>query len=142
MHLKIHNGGRIRTTLSNKSYGLRFTTVNVPFLCSNILKAPTSGVYISKLIQYFRACISDHDFFDRGSLLTLKLLKKWSLKTNPSKMLRIPSQVGWQWWSIYFIKKRRIWCNFCIHNPFLFLSNIIYRIKLINGVLRTRVTCP
>ena len=34
------------------------------------------GVYISQLIRYSRACISYHDFLDRGLLLTRKLLNQ------------------------------------------------------------------
>ena len=38
--------------------------------------APAYGVHISKLIRYSRACISYHDFLDRGLLLTRKLLNQ------------------------------------------------------------------
>ena len=47
-----------------------------PFICSNIPTAPANGVYISHVILYSRACGSFYDFFDRGSLLTKKLLKQ------------------------------------------------------------------
>jgi hypothetical protein len=47
-----------------------------PFICSNIPTAPAYGVYISHVILYSRACGSFFDFFDRGLLLTKKLLKQ------------------------------------------------------------------
>ena len=46
------------------------------FLSSNIPAAPAYGVYIFQLIRYFRACISYHDFLDRGLMLTRKLLNQ------------------------------------------------------------------
>ena len=50
--------------------------MNFPFICSNIPAAPAYGVYISQMIRYSRACGSYQDFFDRGLLLTRKLLNK------------------------------------------------------------------
>ena len=37
------------------------------------------GVCIFQLIWYYRACISYHDFLNRGLLLTRKLLNQWFL---------------------------------------------------------------
>jgi hypothetical protein len=47
---------------------------NASCLCSNIPTAPVCGVYVSQLMQYFRACGCYQDFRDRGLLLTRKLL--------------------------------------------------------------------
>ena len=43
---------------------------------SFIPAASAYGVYLSKLIQYFRGCGSYRDFLDRGLLLTMKLLNQ------------------------------------------------------------------
>ena len=58
------------------NYTSNFPIVNFPFICSNIPVAPAYVVYISQLIRYFRACGSNHDFLDRGLLLTRKLLNQ------------------------------------------------------------------
>ena len=66
----------LKTKLYDKKDDFSFSTVNFPFLSSNIQAAPAYGVYISQLIRYSRACISYHDFLDRGLLLTRKVLNK------------------------------------------------------------------
>ena len=76
LHLEIDNEGRLKTKLYDKSDDFSFPIVNFPFLSSNIPAASAYGVYISQLIRYSRACISYHDFFDRGLLLTRMLLKQ------------------------------------------------------------------
>ena len=70
LHLEIDNEGRLKTKLYDKRDDFSFLIVNFPFLSSNITAAPAYGVYISQLIRYSRACISYHDFLDRGLLLT------------------------------------------------------------------------
>ena len=59
-----------------KTGDFNFPIVNFPFICSNIPAAPAYGVYISQMIRYSRACGSYQDFFDRGLLLTRKLLNQ------------------------------------------------------------------
>ena len=76
LHLEIDNEGRLKTKLYDKRDNFSFPIVNFPFLSSNIPAAPAYGVYISQLIRYSRACISYHDFLDRGLLLTRKLLNQ------------------------------------------------------------------
>ena len=71
--LEIDNEGRLKTKLHDKRDDFSFPIVNFPFLSSNIPASPAHGVYISQLIRYSRACISYHDFLDRGLLLTRKL---------------------------------------------------------------------
>ena len=73
LHLEIDSEGRLRTKLYDKKADFNFSIVNFPFKCSNIPAAPASGVYISQLIRYSRACGSYHDFLDRELLLTRKL---------------------------------------------------------------------
>jgi hypothetical protein len=72
LHLEIDSEGRLRT----KFYDENFPIVNFPFICSNIPAAPAYGVNISQMIRYSRACGSYQDFFDRGLLLTRKLLNQ------------------------------------------------------------------
>jgi hypothetical protein len=72
LHLEIDSQGRLRTTLYDKRDDFNFPIVNFPFICNNIPAAPTYGVYISQLIRYSKTC----DIFDRGLLLTRKLLNQ------------------------------------------------------------------
>lgn len=76
LHLEIDNKGWLKTKLYDKRDDFSFPIVNFPFLSSNFPAAPAYGVYISQLIRYSRACISYHDFLDRGLLLTRKLLNQ------------------------------------------------------------------
>ena len=76
LHFEIASACRLRTKLDDKWNYFNFPIVNFPSLCSNIPEAPVYGVYISKLIRYFRACGSYQDFLERGLLLTKKLLNK------------------------------------------------------------------
>ena len=48
--------GQLRTKLYDKRDDFNFLIVNFPFICSRIPAAPEYAVYISHLIQYFRAC--------------------------------------------------------------------------------------
>jgi hypothetical protein len=50
-----------------------FAIVNFPFLCSNTQLSPVYGVYISKLIQYTRACYA----YDNNTKLMLQVFKSW-----------------------------------------------------------------
>jgi hypothetical protein len=68
IHLEIDSEDRVRTKLYDKRGDFNFL-----FMCSNILAAPTHGVYISWSIRYFRAGISYNDILDRRLLLTWKL---------------------------------------------------------------------
>jgi hypothetical protein len=79
---------------------INFPILNFPFICSNIPAAPAYGVYISQLIRYSRACGSYHNFFDRGLLLTRKLLNLGYVEVITSKVLRLPPWLGWPLWNI------------------------------------------
>jgi hypothetical protein len=57
--------GRLRTKFYDKRDNFNFPIVNFQFICSNIPAAPAYGVYLSQLIQYFRACGSYQDFLSR-----------------------------------------------------------------------------
>jgi hypothetical protein len=64
------------------------TTVNFPFICSNIPAAPAYGIYISQLMRYSKVCGSYQDFLDRGLLLTRKLLHQGFLLVKLKSSLR------------------------------------------------------
>ena len=65
-----------------------FPIVNVPFICSSIPAAPAYVVYDSQLIRYSRACVLFKDFFDRGLLLSRKLLNRGFLLKKLKSSLR------------------------------------------------------
>jgi len=58
------------------------STVNYPFLDSNIPSSPAYGVYMWQLIRYSRTCNSYQDFLHRSILLTRKLLSQGFIKTR------------------------------------------------------------
>ena len=78
----------MQTKLYDKRDDFNFAIVNFPFICSNITTAPAYAVYISQLMRYSRACGSYQDFFDRGLLLTRKLLNQWFLLVKLKSSLR------------------------------------------------------
>jgi hypothetical protein len=88
LHLKIDSEGRFRTNLYDKRDDFNFPTVNFPFICNNIPTTPAYGVYISQMIRYSRACGSYQDIFDRGLLLSRKLLNQWFLLVKLKSSLR------------------------------------------------------
>ena len=88
LHLEIDSEGWLRTKLYDKRDDFNFPIVNFPFMCSNIPAAPAYGVYISQMIRYSRACDSHQDFFDRGLLLTRKLLNQGFLLVKLKSSLR------------------------------------------------------
>ena len=63
-------------------------SINFSFICSNIPTVPAYGVYISQMIRYSRACGFYQDFFDRGLLLTRKLLNQGFLLVKLKSSLR------------------------------------------------------
>ena len=66
LHLEIDNEWRLRTKLYDKRDDINIPIVNFPFIRSTIPAAHATGVYISQMIGYSRACGSYHDFLDRG----------------------------------------------------------------------------
>ena len=88
LHLEIDSEGRLRTKLYDKKDDFNFPIVNSPFKCSNIPAAPACGVYISQLIRYSRASASYQDLFDKGMLLTRKLLKQGFVLVKVKSSLR------------------------------------------------------
>jgi len=87
LQLEIDSERQIRTKLYAKRDNFTFPIVNFPFICNNIPAAP-DGVYISRMIQYSRACGSYQDFLDRGLLLTGKLLNQRFLLVKLKLLLR------------------------------------------------------
>ena len=100
LHLEINtvHEGSMKTKLSHKRDYFSFLIVNFLFLCSNIPAAPAYGVYIAQLIRYSRACISYHDFLDRGLLLPMKLLNQdiqvVSIKSSPLRFSELVDCYG------------------------------------------------
>ena len=88
IHLEIDSEGRLRTKLYEKRDDFNFTSVNFPFICSNLPAAPTYGVYISDLMRCSRACGSYQNFLDRALLLTRKLLNQGFLLVMLKSSLR------------------------------------------------------
>jgi hypothetical protein len=74
--LELDTNCNITTRLYDKQDDFNFSTVNFPYLCSNIPASPAYGVYISQLIQYARACSTYDHFFVRGSLLKNKFMSQ------------------------------------------------------------------
>ena len=103
LHLEIDDESRLKTKFYDKRDDFSFPIVNFPFLCINIPAAPAYRVYISQLIRYSKACVSNHHLLDRGLLLTKKLLNQVvKLKLIPSLILRTTSRVGWPLLNICF----------------------------------------
>ena len=73
LHLSISND-----IVSTKSYDKRddfdFEIANFPFLDGDVPRSTSYGVYISQLIRFARASVTD--FNTRNKLLTQKLLKQ------------------------------------------------------------------
>ena len=57
---EIHSEDRLRTELYDKRDHFNFA-----FICSNIPAVPAYGVYIYRLIRYFRAFVSYNDFLNK-----------------------------------------------------------------------------
>jgi hypothetical protein len=75
--LKLDANGKITPQLYDKQDHFNFSTVNIPYLCSNIPASPAYGVYSSQLIRYAWDCSSYDQVLVRGSLLTNKLMSQW-----------------------------------------------------------------
>ena len=87
---------KLTMTPYDKRDDFNFPIVNFPFICSNIPVAPAYGVYFSRLIRYYRACSSYHDFLNRGLLLATKIVNQ----VITSKVLRLPPWHVWPLWNI------------------------------------------
>ena len=90
-HIEIDSKGRLRTKPCDKRDDFNFPIVNFP-------EAPAHRACISQLIRYFRAGGSYHRFFDRGLLLTRKLLNQWFLLVKLKSSLWM--FYGWPLWYI------------------------------------------
>ena len=64
------------TKLYDKRTDFRFHIVNFPFLCGNIPKKQSYGVFTSQLIRYSRVCVKYEDFLEACKMLVEKLLKQ------------------------------------------------------------------
>ena len=59
----------MRASKERKRDDFKVPIVNFQFICSNIPASPAYGVHICQLLQYSRADVSCHDFFDIVLLL-------------------------------------------------------------------------
>ena len=64
------------TKLYDKRTDFQFHIINFPFLCGNIPKRQSYGVFTSQLIRYSRVCSKYNDFVETCRLLVEKLLKQ------------------------------------------------------------------
>ena len=78
------------TKLYDKRNDFNFNIVNFPFLCGNIPRKQSYGVFTSQLIRYSRVCSKYEDFLEASVTLVKKLLKqgyrKYLLKYYFNKM--------------------------------------------------------
>ena len=81
IRLELKSENQLRKKWWDKWDHCDFPIVNFPFTCSNIPAALSYGVYISLCIRYSCPYCFYLNFFDKGLLLTKKLLNK----------LRVPS---------------------------------------------------
>lgn len=88
LFLETDHEGYLITKLYNKCDDFNFPIVNFPFLSGNIPALPAYGVYISQLIRHSRACITYHDFLERGLLLSQKLLSQGFVREWLASSLR------------------------------------------------------
>jgi hypothetical protein len=106
------------------------------YIYRNIPATPAYGIYIAQLIRYSRACGSYQDFFDRGLLLTRKLLNQGFLLVKLMSSLRIFSAATITWLTVmeYLCHKWPRICSTC-RNPSRFFPHS----WLITGLV-TRLT--
>jgi hypothetical protein len=76
LYLEIDSERLLRTKPYAERDDLNFHIVYCLFICRNIPSVPAYEAYISKLIRHSRACSSNKYFFNRGVLLTMKLLNQ------------------------------------------------------------------
>ena len=130
----------MKTKHYDKRDDFSFPIVNFPFLSSNIPAAPEYGIYISQLIRYSRACISYHDFLDRGLLLT----------RNPSHQEFLMTKLKSSLCKFYgrhheLVDRYGITVSQMISDMFLYVvtttpfpfMNVTYRIRLFAGFVIT-----
>jgi hypothetical protein len=88
LHLEIYSDCVLTTKHYDNRCDFDFIFVNFPLTCSNIPAAPAYGVYISKLIRYFRISGSYNDLVDRWFQLTRQLLNQEFLMVKLKSSLR------------------------------------------------------
>ena len=67
---------RFVTKLYDKRKDFNFQIVNFPYLCGNIPKKQSYGVFISQIIRYCRVCSEYENFIEECRLLVRKLLSQ------------------------------------------------------------------
>ena len=64
------------TSLYDKRKDFNFQIVNYPFLCGNVPKRPSYGVFLSQVIRFSRVCIKYQCFIGECRMLVRKLLRQ------------------------------------------------------------------
>ena len=83
LDLKFENiDGTYKISLYDKPYDFSFEIVNYPWLDSNIPSSPAYGVYISRLVEFGRACDNYADLSLRHKALVDKLIKQGYIKSR------------------------------------------------------------
>ena len=81
---------KFNTRLYDKRKDFSFQIVNFPFLCGNVPKRQSYGVFISQIIRFSRVCMKYQCFVNECRVLVRKLLKqgykKNMLKTYCDKL--------------------------------------------------------
>ena len=85
------------TRLYDKRKDFNFDIVNFPFLCGNVPKKQSYGVFVSQIIRFSRVCMKYQCFVDECRVLVRKLLKqgykKIIMKTYCDKLSGIYQKV-------------------------------------------------
>ena len=75
MNIEIHDG-KFVTSLYDKRKDFNFQIVNYPFLCGNVPKRQSYGVFLSQVIRFSRVCMKYQCFINECRTLTRKLLRQ------------------------------------------------------------------
>ena len=67
-------GSDIHTSVNDKRDDFGFPIVNFPWLCGDVPRLPSYGIYISQLVRFARCCTSVFDFHSKNLQITSKLL--------------------------------------------------------------------
>ena len=62
------------TSLYDKRKDFNFKIVNYPFLCGNVPKRPSYGVFLSQVVRFSRVCMEYQCFISECRTLVRKLL--------------------------------------------------------------------
>ena len=64
------------TSLYDKRKDFNFKIVNYPFLCGNVPKRQSYGVFLSQVVRFSRVCMKYQCFIKECRILVRKLLRQ------------------------------------------------------------------